>query len=209
MWHVIDNLGDLHLCTPYYLYLVRHYYSNPHHPEIIPSTLPTNKPDSRITIPHQRTLQSLSIVTSVLLREHNQCNQPWAFHGSLHGADPTSYQRAEEDTPPASLSGVYTFSSAFVTGNQRIRDERGSTSSHLRVRAVQNVLIHTNIRRSILQRQRSSSVDFQELHHEQMTTREIVSVSVEDPRQPSRLITGVSSESMYRNEASSEAIEKT
>ena len=45
--------------------------SNPDHTLITP----TNTLDGRITIPHQRTLQSLSLVTSVLLRKHDQSNQ--------------------------------------------------------------------------------------------------------------------------------------
>ena len=54
-------------------------HSNPDHTLITP----TNTLDSRITIPHQRTLQSLSLVTSVLLRKHDQSNQ-YQYSNSHH-----------------------------------------------------------------------------------------------------------------------------
>ena len=65
-------LGTTHLKPIVFSYnSFEAHNSNPDHTLITP----TNTLDGRITIPHQRTLQSLSLVTSVLLRKHDQSNQ--------------------------------------------------------------------------------------------------------------------------------------
>ena len=67
------------------------------------------------------------------------------------------------------LRSVHLQLSVDVTGDQRVGDERGSTSSDRRHRVVHVHLANTGVGRSKLQVQDGSSVDLQELHHEQVT----------------------------------------